>query len=143
MKTIATHEDLDRTVEFQGSASRSFGLVMAVFFLVVGTWPIVRGGGWRPWALGTGIAFAAVALARPSLLDPLNSAWTRLGRLLQQVVSPVALGLLFFVVISPVALVMKLLGRRPLALGFEPGARSYWIARRPPGPAPDSMRQQF
>ena len=143
MKTLATHEDLDRAVEFQGSSSRSFGLVMAGFFLAVGGWPMLRGGALRPWALGAGIAFGAVALARPSVLDPLNRAWIRLGLLLQRVVSPVVLGLLFFAVITPVALLMRLLGRATLSLGFDRSARSYWIDRRPPGPAPDSMRQQF
>jgi hypothetical protein len=143
MKTASLHEDLEREIEVRGSSDRSFGLVMAAFLLLVGLWPVVRGGALRPWSLAAAVVLGAIALARPSVLGPLNRAWTRLGLLLQQIVSPVVLGLLFFAALTPVALLMRLLGKTPLSLDFDRGARSYWIDRRPPGPAPDSMRQQF
>jgi len=143
MTTTSLHEDLGREVEIRRSSDRSFGLVMATFFLLVALWPLVRGGALRPWPLAAAIILGAIALARPSTLGPANRAWTRLGLLIQMVVSPVVLGLLFFVALTPIALLMRVLGRTPLNLGFDRAARSYWIDRRPPGPAPDSMRQQF
>lgn len=143
MKATSLHEDFGREIEVRGSSDRSFGLVVAAFFLLAGLWPIVRGRSLRPWALAAAVVFVGIALARPSVLAPLNRGWTRLGLLLQQIVSPVVLGLLFFLALTPIALLMRLMGRTPLRLGFDRGARSYWIDRRPPGPVPDSMRQQF
>src|SRR5215468_6544447 len=92
MKTSTLHEDLNRTPEVRRSSPRTFGLAMAGFFLVVGVWPVLRGRSWRPWALGVAIVFGAVAVMWPSVLDPVNRAWTGLGLLLQKIASPVVLG---------------------------------------------------
>jgi hypothetical protein len=137
------HEDLDRPLEVSGSSDRSFGLVVGGILVLMSLEPILRGGATRPWPLGVGAALIAVAAARPALLAPLNRLWTRLGLLLQYMTSPVVLGLLFYLTVTPIGLLMRLLGKTPLRLGLEPDARSYWIDRRPPGPAPATMRNQF
>jgi hypothetical protein len=82
-------------------------------------------------------------LVRPGLLAGLNRQWTKLGVLLGKVVSPIALGLLFYCAIAPLGIVMRLAGKDPLRLKFDRAAESYWIRREPPGPAPDSMTNQF
>jgi hypothetical protein len=69
--------------------------------------------------------------------------WTRLGVLLGKVVSPIALGILFYAVLTPVALILRLTGQDPLRLRPDRGGDSYWITRKPPGPPPDSMGNQF
>jgi hypothetical protein len=66
-----------------------------------------------------------------------------LGLLMAKVVSPIALGILFYLVFMPVGLVMRLSGKDPLRLKFDPAAKSYWIDREPPGPPPNSMTNQF
>src|SRR5262249_10838160 len=129
--------------ELRGSSDRSFGLVFAGFFLIVGTWPLVHGRPLRVWAVGVAAVFLIAALVNPTWLGPLNRLWLRLGLLLQLIVSPVVLGLLFFLTVTPIGLLMRLTGKDPLRLRFDPLARSYWVERRPPGPAPDTMRQQF
>jgi hypothetical protein len=90
-----------------------------------------------------GAAFLAAALLRPAVLAPLNRVWTRFGLLLHRIVSPVVLGIMFFVVITPMGLIMRALGKDPLRLRLEREARSYWIERRPPGPPPDTLNNQF
>jgi hypothetical protein len=87
--------------------------------------------------------FALIVLLRPGLLAPLNRQWTKLGVLLAKVVSPVALGLLFYGVIAPIGIVMRLVGKDPLRLKLDRATDSYWIRRTPPGPQPDSMNNQF
>ena len=87
--------------------------------------------------------FALIALAKPALLAWLNRLWIKLGVLLGKVVSPIALGILFYGVLAPVGKVMRFAGKDPLRLKFDPGADSYWIPRDPPGPPPDSMTNQF
>jgi hypothetical protein len=88
-------------------------------------------------------AFAAVALAKPELLAGLNRQWMKLGILLGKVVSPIALGVLFYCVITPIGLALRLAGKDPLRLKRDPAANSYWIPRDPPGPPPGSMTNQF
>ena len=87
--------------------------------------------------------FLVVSLIRPGLLHPLNLIWFRFGMLLHRVVSPLILGLIFFVSVTPVALIMRVLAKDPLRLKFDREARSYWLDRDPPGPAPDSLKNQF
>ena len=80
---------------------------------------------------------------RPELLGGLNRLWIRFGVLLGKVVSPIALGVLFYGVLAPMGVVMRLMGKDPLRLKLDSGANSYWIRRKPPGPPPDSMTNQF
>ena len=142
-KPLATHERLVRDEEIRGSSDRSFGLLFAVVFTVVGLWPLIHGGALRLWFLGLALAFLVVASLRPGLLSPLNRLWTRAGLLLHHVVNSIILALLFFLVVTPTGLVMRLLGKDSLRLRFQPEAKSYWIARQPPGPPSDGMKNQF
>ena len=137
------HEDLSREEHVEGSSDRVFGLVFAGVFLVIAGWPVVHGVSPRWWALGVSAAFGLVAWVRPVWLARLNRLWMKLGILLGKVVSPIALGILFYGVITPVGAVVRLTGKDPLRLKRDPAADSYWIARKPPGPPPDSMTNQF
>ena len=88
-------------------------------------------------------AFLAVALLFPAILSPLNKIWFRFGLLLHHIVNPVILGLIFFIIITPLGLVTKLFGGKLLSLGYDKTAPSYWNRRDPPGPPPESVRNQF
>ncbi len=85
----------------------------------------------------------AFALLRPDALDALNRAWMKLGLLLFKIVNPIVMGLIFFTTILPVGLIMRARGHDPLRLKRDPAASSYWIERQPPGPAPETMINQF
>ncbi len=124
-------------------SERSFGLVFAVVFALVCLLPLKDGAEPRLWAGLVAAAFAVVSLAAPKLLKPLNKIWFLFGLLLHKIVSPLVMGLLFFVTVTPIALIMRALGKDPLKLRRDPAAASYWIARQPPGPEPESMRRQF
>jgi hypothetical protein len=141
---MATHESfVPRDTTVMGS-DRSFGLVFAAVFAVIGLLPLVLHGTsplW--WALGLCAAFALLALLRPAWLRPLNRVWFRFGLLLHKVTSPLVLGLLFYVTVVPIGLLMRALGKRPIPTGFAPDAESYWIRRDPPGPTGESMKNQF
>ena len=137
------HEDLTREQEVEGSSDRSFGVVFAVVFLLIAAWPLWHGESPRWWALVGSALFAVVALMKPALLAGLNRQWLKLGMLLGKIISPIALGLLFYGVVTPIGVVLRLAGKDPLRLKFDRGAGSYWIRREPPGPSPDSMTNQF
>lgn len=138
-----THDTGAQAAPVEMGSERSFGLVFAVVFALVGLWPLKDGGDARPWALAIALAFLLTALAMPRLLKPLNVLWFRFGLLLHHVVTPVVMGLLFFLTVTPVGLLMRATGKDPLRLGRDPDAPSYWIDRAPPGPAPETMKNQF
>jgi Saxitoxin biosynthesis operon protein SxtJ len=139
------HEDFTRKEAVQGSSDRSFGFVMAAFFGLVALFPLLGGplSSIRWWALAVAAAFLAFALLWPAALRPLNRAWLKLGLLLSKVVSPVVLMILFYATVTPVGLLMRWAGKDPMRLRRDTTSASYWIPRDPPGPAPDSMKQQF
>ena len=141
-RTMA-HEDLAREQHVEGSSDRAFGLVIAGVFLVIALGPLRHGHTPRWWAVAVSGVLALVALLKPILLSRLNWLWTKLGTLLGKVVSPIALGILFYGVLTPIALVVRLTGQDPLRLKFDLEADSYWIERKPPGPRPHSMTNQF
>jgi hypothetical protein len=137
------HEDLNRKHHVAGSSDRAFGVVIAGVCLLLALGPLRHGHAPRWWAFVVAGAFALIALLKPVLLAAPNRQWTRLGVFLGRVVSPVALGILFYGVLTPVALILRLTGQDPLRLKFDREADSYWIVRKPPGPPPDSMSNQF
>jgi hypothetical protein len=137
------HESYTRDEQVDGSSDRSFGLVFAAFFALVGLLPLLLGRSPRIWALGAAGVFLVAALVFPSVLAPLNRLWLKLGLLLHRIVSPIALGIMFFLVITPMGLVMRAMGKDFLRLRLDPAAESYWIPREPPGPAPESLKNQF
>ena len=143
MKPTTTHEDLSRSHDVKGSSDRSFGFVFAAVFSVLGLWPLVASREPRLWALGVAGAFLAVALVRPALLAVPNRLWMRFGVLLNRIVSPVVLAIVFYLVVTPMGLAMRLAGKDPLRLKARAPGASYWIPREPPGPSPDSLPNQF
>jgi len=137
------HENLSREQRIDGSTDRAFGFVFASVFLIIAGWPLASGAAPRWWAVAVAVAFALVALLRPSLLAAPNRWWMRLGLLLGAIVSPVALGVLFYGVFTPIGAFIRLTGRDPLRLARDADASSYWRGREPPGPPPQSMERQF
>jgi hypothetical protein len=139
----ALHENLDRKDVPTIHSERSFGIVFAVVFLIVGLWPLIHWEQPRYWAVAVAAAFAGIALTVPALLRPLNRLWFRFGLVMHRVMSAVVLTFLFFVTVVPIGLVYRLLGKDPLRLRIDRTQASYWIGREPPGPPPGSMANQF
>lgn len=141
-----THEDLARRAHVRMASDRAFGCVIATALALGGLWPLLHHKPVRWAALGIAALFLLTAVLRPPLLHPLNRVWTALAVVLNRVTTPVVCGLLFYLVVTPVALLLRMRGKDLLRL--RPGAQgeTYWIAR-PPGPdgtpARESMRLQF
>jgi len=125
------------------SSDRAFGFVFAAFFAIVALLPLWRGAPVRLWALIAALVFLGAAIVIPRALAPLNRLWLRFGELLNRITSPIALAILFYGVVMPTGIAMRLFGKDPLRLRRDAQARSYWIDRDPPGPPPDSLKNQF
>jgi hypothetical protein len=137
------HEDLAREDDVVGPSDRGFGLTLAAVCGVVGVVRLTLGHSYAEWWLAAAALLLALAFGWPAALAPLNRLWLRLGLVLYKVMNPLVMGLVFFTTVVPIGLVLRALGKDPLRLRREPGAASYWIRREPPGPEPDTMKQQF
>jgi len=138
-----THEDFSREEQVKASSNRAFGWVFVTVFLIIALWPLVFGGTLRWWSLIVSALVALVTVAAPSLLTVPNRLWLRFGLLLHRIVSPVVLGIMFYLVVMPMGLLMRAFGKDFLRLRRNDSAESYWIKRDPPGPEPASMSNQF
>lgn len=138
------HEDFSREEEIEGSSDRSFGLVFSAAFSIYGLLPLLRAPRTvRIWSLVVGGVFLLLALVAPKVLAPLNKVWTKLGLILGKIVNPIVMALLFFLTITPIGFLMRLMGKDGLRRKLDKQAASYWIERKPPGPSPESMKNQF
>jgi hypothetical protein len=139
----STHEVFSRDEKLVTGSDRTFGLVMTAALVLVtllNGWHLGRA--W-PWTGGAAAIFLAAALRRPAILHPLHLIWLRFGLLLHSVVNPVVMALVFYGTVLPTGLVMRMLGKDMLRLKWQPDADSYWIPRQPPGPSPETMKDQF
>ena len=127
-------------------SERSFGLLFGAVFVLLAAY------GWffKSWSsvvelslLGLALAFVLLGFVAPKILSPLNWLWFQLGQLLGKIVSPIVLGAIFFLLLTPVSLVTRLFGRDELRLKRKASQTSYWLDRAPPGPAPESFKNQF
>jgi hypothetical protein len=144
------HEDFSRKEEVKGSTDRGFGLTVGAILLAIAgvrtglhLWAGTASGWFEGVLAGIGALLFVFGLIAPARLAPLNRAWTKLGLLLFKVVNPVVLGVIYLTTIVPIGLLLRLTGRNPLHLKFDRQATSYWAVREPPGPAPETMTQQF
>lgn len=124
-------------------SNRSFGMLFTLVFALAGGylwWKQLAGQGWLFAAAGITLL---LTLTASNLLAPFNRAWMKLADMLNRVVSPLVLGLMFYGVFTPIAWGMRLAGRDAMQRRFEPQATTYWQDREPPGPDPDGLPNQF
>jgi predicted membrane metal-binding protein len=136
-------ESAHQTDQDAVGSNRVFGWLMAVVAALVATWAWHHDHPTMPWAAGVALAFALLATLLPAWLLPFNRAWMALGHLLGRIVSPIIMALIYFGVVTPIALIARARGVDPMRRRFDPAAKSYWIAREPPGPDPKTMERQF
>ena len=125
--------------EIEISSNKSFGIVFAVVFFLIALWPIINSNDIRIWSLIVSIIFLILGLMNSSILTPINKIWFRLGILLGNFIAPIVMGIIFFFVVTPIGLIMRLLGRDLIKLKKN-NENSYWIEKKD---AESSMRKQF
>ena len=121
------------------SSNRSFGIVFFIFFLIISIFPLFNDGNLRVWSIILSIIFLILGLLNSSVLSPLNKMWFKFGILLGNFMSPIILGIVFFVVVTPIAFIMRLFGKDVLNLKKN-NKKSYWIER---SPIKSKMKNQF
>ena len=120
-------------------SNRSFGIVFFIFFLIISTYPLIKGGEIRIWSLIIALIFLILGIINSELLTPLNKIWFKFGIFLGNFVSPIIMGIIFFIVVTPVSLILKLLGKDVLNIKKN-NKRTYWIDKSDPK---SKMKNQF
>jgi hypothetical protein len=137
------HEDFSRQEKVESSSDRTFGLVFAALFAAIGAVAVWKGNPHWIWRIGLAVVMLVIALRWPALLKPVNRLWTMLGLVLFRIISPITLGVIYYVVMTPMSLFLRWRDNDILKAKYDPLAKSYWIERDPPGPAPETMKNQF
>jgi len=122
------------------SSNRNFGLVFFFIFLVVSIWPLTHNESPRIWSAIISLAFLILVLTRSILLTPLNRLWTKFGIILGYIIAPIVMGVVFFLVVTPIGLVMKIIGKDLLSIKYDKKKETYWVKRDKPT---STMKQQF
>ena len=120
-------------------SNRSFGIVFFVVFLLVSLYPLINGDNIRFWSLAISGIFLILGILNSNLLSPLNKIWFKFGILLGRIISPIVMGIIFFLVVTPIAFIMRLLGKDLLNLKYSDN-QSYWIEKSGPK---SKMKNQF
>ena len=121
------------------NSNRSFGILFCIVFALVAVWPIMYGGQLRIWPIPISFIFLVLGLLNSKLLSPLNLAWVKFGELLGRIIAPIVMAIVYFLIITPTGLFMRLIGKDLLNTKFSKD-NSYWIKRQKNiGP----MKRQF
>ena len=120
-------------------SNRSFGIVFFIVFLIISLYPLLNSENIRIWSLIISFIFLILGLFNSKFLNPLNKIWFKFGLLLGKIISPVVMGLIFYFVVTPIALLMRLLKKDPLNLRFNKN-NTYWIKKSGPK---SKMKNQF
>ncbi len=142
-RRLSFHEDFGREQTPEPGSTRGFALTMATALVLIGLFFWWRSGIEPWWALAAAAVFLLLEWLWAAALKPLNQLWFKLGMLLGAIVAPVVMGVIFFVVVTPIGLLRRALGKRSLELRFDAAASSYWNRREPPGPDPKHLPRQF
>ena len=126
--------------EIKTSSNKNFGLVFFVIFMTIALWPLLNDENIRIWSVIVSIIFLILGLFNSKILTPFNKLWMRLGILLGTIVSPIVMGIVYFAVITPIGLIMKLFGKDVLNLKIDKNKNTYWTLKKK---IPSKMKDQF
>ena len=121
------------------SSNRSFGILFSIVFAIIAFWPTISGDPLRLWSIPISIIFLVLGLLNSKLLNPLNIVWVKFGELLGKIIAPLVMAIIYFIIVTPIGLFMRLIGKDLLNLKFSK-ANTYWIKREK---KVGSMKKQF
>ena len=118
---------MKNSINIKNKDNITFGILFFIFFLIIGAYPLKTGGAIRVWSVVLSLVFLFITIIRPNLFTFLNKFWIKFGILLGKIISPIVMGLVFFFVVTPIGVLVRVLKKD--VMGLKRGASSYWINR--------------
>ncbi len=112
------------------SSNKSFGILFFIVFLGLGLWPITNANNPNIYLIIISVIFLILGLLNSKILSPFNSAWIRFGELLGKIIAPVVMAIIYFVILTPISIMVRLFGKDLLGLKFTKQIKTYWIKRK-------------
>ena len=125
--------------EIKLGSNRIFGIVFFIVFILIAFYPLINQGEVRIWSIVISLFFFILGIANSKILTPLNRIWFKFGLFLGKIISPIIMGIIFFLVVTPIGLIMRLFGKDVINLKFNSN-KSYWIEKNEPK---SKMKNQF
>ena len=122
------------------SSNKSFGLLFFVVFLIIGLWPLKNGENLNFYFISASVIFLILGLINSKLLSPLNKSWIKLGEILGIIIAPIVMALVYFAILTPISIIVRVFGKDLLGLKFLKEKETYWIKRKK---SLGSMKKQF
>ena len=120
-------------------SNKNFGLTFFIVFLIISFWPLMNNEQIRIWSLVIALIFLILGMSNSKILTPLNTIWFKFGLILGRIVSPIVMGIIFFLIVTPISIIMRILGKDLLNLKYN-NHKSYWIEKSGPK---SKMKNQF
>tara|TARA_Y100000591_G_C21545106_1_gene550852 strand:- start:14 stop:397 length:384 start_codon:yes stop_codon:yes gene_type:complete len=120
-------------------SNKNFGLTFFIVFLIISFWPLMHNDQIRIWSLVIALIFLILGMSNSKILTSLNTIWFKFGLILGKIVSPIVMGIIFFLIVTPISIIMRILGKDLLNLKYN-NRKSYWIEKRGPK---SKMKNQF
>ena len=112
------------------SSNRSFGFLFFLVFIIISFWPLLNDDEIRLWSIIIALIFLTLGILNSKILTPFNNSWIKLGEILGKIIAPIIMALVYFVILTPISLVVRLFGKDLLGLKFSNKIESYWIKRK-------------
>ena len=120
-------------------SNKNFVLTFFIVFIIISLWPLIHGEQIRVWSLVIAFIFLILGMLNSKILTPLNTVWFKFGLFLGKIVSPIVMGIIFFLIVTPISIVMKIFGKDLLNLKYN-NQKSYWVEKNDPK---SKMKNQF
>ena len=114
----------------QNTQNRSFGLLFFIVFLAFALWPLTKKGEINLYLISIALIFLILGLLNSKILTPLNRSWIKFGELLGRVIAPIIMGIVYFIILTPVSLLVRLFGKDLIGMKFNNNLKTYWIKRK-------------
>ena len=114
----------------QNTQNRSFGLLFFIVFLAFALWPLTKKGEINLYLISIALIFLILGLLNSKILTPLNKSWIKLGELLGRIIAPIVMGIVYFIILTPISLLVRLFGKDLIGIKFNNNLKTYWIKRK-------------